>query len=251
LKLTHSLNSVNDALAQQRDFVALVSHEFRGPLAVIAASADNLLFSADGNAGAVALRIAKIRQAVRRMSMLIENVLAGDQLTAGQTPLPTNEMFDLNETLLAAKAGLDDDAARRVSFILGKEAMVTGDRNLLEILLQNLIQNALKYSSNENFVTVQLLNEEKFVIVNVMDEGIGVTINDRERIFQKYYRVAGQRVSGSGLGLYISREIARQHGGDLILAASDPSGSTFRLWLPVDGERLDGPVSDHPEQSGG
>lgn len=113
--------------------------------------------------------------------------------------------FDLNEILHTIEAGLDDNAARRVSFIRGDEATVTGDRNLLEIVVQNLIQNALKYSTATSSVTVRLSKDQGFAFVNVVDQGIGVAPDDRELIFMKYYRAPGQQVNGSGLGLYISR----------------------------------------------
>lgn len=234
VKLRQSLDSVNDALAQQRGFLALVSHEFRGPLAVIAAAAGNLSLLASGSADEVKLRISRIRKAVRRMSTLIENVLASDQLNRGQTPFSTIGIFDLNDILRNAGAGLDEDAAKRVSFIYGDAAPVRGDRNLLEVLVQNLVQNALKYSDETSAVTVRLSTGEGKVSVSVTDSGIGVEHGQRELIFLMYYRAAGQHAGGSGLGLYISREIARQYGGDLILAASDASGSTFRLSLPLD-----------------
>lgn len=234
LKLRQSLASVNDALAQQRGFVAMVSHEFRNPLAVILAAANNLSLSATGDVDNVKLRVAKIRQAVERMSMLIENVLAEERLDTGQAwSFPTLEVFDLNEVLDTAEAELDDTADERVRFVRGGEAMVKGDPNLLEIAVLNLIQNALKYSPESTIVTVELRSDEDTVFIDVIDRGIGISENDRELIFQKYYRAAGQRINGSGLGLYISREIARQHGGDLILAAGDLSGSTFRLSLPI------------------
>ena len=234
VKLRQSLDSVNDALAQQRGFLALVSHEFRGPLAVIAAAAGNLSLLAAASADEIKLRTTKIRKAVRRMSTLIENVLASDQLNRGQTPFSTIGMFDLNDILRNAGAGLDEDAAKRVSFIYGDAAPVKGDRNLLEVLVQNLVQNALKYSDETSAVTVRLSTGEGTVSVSVTDSGIGVEHDQRELIFLMYYRAAGQHAGGSGLGLYISREIARQYGGDLILAASDASGSTFRLSLPLD-----------------
>ena len=234
VKLRQSLDSVNDALAQQRGFLALVSHEFRGPLAVIAAAAGNLSLLAAGSVDEVRLRITRIRKAVRRMSTLVENVLASDQLNRGQTPFSTIGIFDLNDILRNAGAGLDEDAAKRVSFIYGDAAPVKGDRNLLEVLVQNLVQNALKYSDETSAVTVRLSTGEGTVSVSVTDSGIGVEHDQRELIFLMYYRAAGQHAGGSGLGLYISREIARQYGGDLILAASDASGSTFRLSLPLD-----------------
>ncbi|MFK4808571.1 7TM-DISM domain-containing protein [Devosia sp. ZW T5_3] len=232
--LRQSLDSVNNALAQQQDFVAMVSHEFRGPLAVIASTADNLRFSVAEDPGNVDLRIDRIGRTVKRMSMLIENILAGDRLNAGPGSFAKVEVFDLNEILHTAKAGLDDDAGRRVNFVHCGAAMVKGDRILLEVVVQNLIQNALKYSAATDFVRVQLSTDQGVAFVNVVDQGNGIAHSDRELIFMKYYRAAGQSASGSGLGLYISREIAQQSGGDLILAASDATGSTFCLSLPIE-----------------
>lgn len=237
VKLRQSLDSVNDALAQQREFVTLVSHEFRAPLAVIDAAADNLSLSASGDIADIKPRAAKIRQTVKRMSMLIENVLAGERLDAGHAPFSAIETFDLNEVLHAVEAGLDGDAAGRVNFDYGEPVMVKGDRNLLEIVALNLIQNALKYSPASSPVTIRLARNEDVASVEVIDQGGGIPPDDRDLIFMKYYRAAGQRVNGSGLGLYISREIARQHEGDVTLAATGPTGSTFSLSLPIEDDR--------------
>ncbi|MGN8118126.1 sensor histidine kinase [Labrys sp. 22185] len=246
MKLRQSLASVNDALARKQDFIALASHEFRAPLAVIAATAENLSFSVDKDTGNVRLSIAKIRRAIKRMSMLIENILAGEKLTAEQM---SPSAIDLNEILHNAKAGMDDESARRVCFISEEGAVVNGDRNLLEIALQNLIQNALKYSADDRPVIVSVSINDGSAIIDVTDNGSGISIKDRDLIFKKYYRVAGQKASGSGLGLYISREIARQHGGDLVLAASDPSGSTFRISLPLERARTGNSISGPPVSS--
>ena len=245
-KLRQSLDSVNDALVQQRDFLALVTHEFRGPLAVIATAADNLALSAAGSADDVQLRAIRIRRTVNRMSMLIENVLAGDRLDAAEKPFAVVEAFDLNEILRLAQAALDDDAVSRVTFIPGDEALVSGDRYLLEIALQNLTQNALKYSPPTSPVTVQLSIDAATAFVTVTDRGTGVPPDAHAFIFLKYYRANGQRVNGSGLGLYISREIARQHGGELTLVASDTTGSTFRLSLPLVASNAEGLQSGPP-----
>lgn len=232
-KLRRSLDQVNDALAQQRNFVTLVSHDFRGPLAVIAAAAENIALSVPGNTDGITLRTTRIRQTVKRMSMLIENVLADERLGAGEAPPAVMEIFELNDVLRSARAALDDYAASRVSFILADEATVEGSPTLVEIALHNLIHNALKYTSATDCVIVRLSTDQGLAFIHVMDRGIGVAPEYHELIFMKYYRVPGQRTKGSGLGLYISREIARQHGGDLTLTTSDARGSTFRLSLPL------------------
>ncbi len=232
-KLRRSLDQVNDALAQQRNFVTLVSHDFRGPLAVIAAAAENIALSAPGNTDGIRLRTTRIRQTVKRMSMLIENVLADERLGAGQAPPAVMEIFELNDVLRSARAALDDYAASRVSFILADEATVEGSPTLIEIALHNLIHNALKYTSATDCVIVRLSTERGMAFIHVMDRGIGVAPEYHELVFMKYYRVPGQGAKGSGLGLYISREIARQHGGDLTLTTSDARGSTFCFSLPL------------------
>src|SRR3546814_2646353 len=121
--------------------------------------------------------------------------------------------------------------------------MVKDDRILLGIAVQNLIQNALKYSATTTSVTVQASSNQDTAFVSVTDEGMGVEPGDRDFIFMKYYRASGQSGSGSGLGLYISREIARQNGGDLKLTASGTTGTTFCLSLPIEGaDQLSPPV---------
>lgn len=220
---------------QQQNFAALVSHEFRAPLGVVAAAADNLTLFPAASANEVRRRAAKIQRTVRRMSMLIDNVFAGDRLDSWQAPLTAKATFNLDEVLRTLEAGLDSDAAERVSFAYGNAVAVKGDRDLVEIAVLNLIQNALKYSAAGSPVTVQLSTGEGSARIDVTDRGTGVASGDRELIFTRYYRAAGQQVGGAGLGLYIAREIARQHGGDLILSTSDASGSTFSLSLPAAG----------------
>ena len=231
-KLRQSLDSVNDAMAQQRDFVALVSHEFRGPLAVIAAAADNLGRVKADAAGQIEPRVARIRQTVQRMSMLIDNVLTGERLGAGQ-PTTEIETLDLAGVLHTARSGLDDVGAGRIDIVGDSPAEVSGNRSLLEIAVLNLVQNALKYSPAGSPVAVRLSADRGLARIDVVDQGAGVAPDDRELIFMRYYRAAGQLVAGSGLGLYIARAIARQHGGDLVLASSGPDGSTFSLSLPI------------------
>jgi signal transduction histidine kinase len=221
--------------AQQRNFVALVSHELRAPLGVVAAAADNLSLSSAASASDVRVRAARIQRTVKRMSVLIDNILTGDKLDTWQAPFTAKATFDLNDVVYAVEAGLDSDAVGRVSFSYDDAVPVKGDRNLLEIVVLNLVQNALKYSAAGSPVTVRLSAEQGVAQVSVTDRGIGILPDDRERIFMKFYRAAGQPPNGSGLGLYIAREIARLHGGDLVLAASDADGSTFLLVLPTDG----------------
>ena len=169
------------------------------------------------------------------MSLLIENALTGDRLGAGQPAATAIERLALAPLLRTACSGLDDDGAARVRIVSDGdgEAEVSGERRLVEIAVLNLVQNALKYSAAGSPVTVRLSADRGLARIDVVDRGAGVAPDDRELIFMRYYRAAGQLVAGSGLGLYIARAIARQHGGDLVLASSGPDGSTFSLSLPI------------------
>lgn len=233
-KLRQSLASVNSALAQQRDFVAMVSHEFRSPLATISAAVDNLIVLLDEPSEGVKLRIGKIRRTVERMSSIIGNVLAGDRLVAGTEPSVMFERFDLRDALHSVISGLNEHDVKRVHISRCDTAMVECDRTLAEIALENLLQNALKYSNAKDSITVGVSIDREWVFINITDQGDGIPLEVQDLIFMKYYRIPGQRKRGSGLGLYISREIAQLMGGNLVLAASGEGGSTFSLSLPIE-----------------
>jgi two-component system sensor histidine kinase SenX3 len=109
------------------------------------------------------------------------------------------------------------------------------DGALLRQILVNLVDNAVKYSRNGDRVEVLVADEQTQVRIDVVDEGIGIATSEQDRVFEKFYRVDPAMetgVGGSGLGLYISREIAQQMGGSLILRSEPGRGSTFTLTLP-------------------
>ena len=102
-------------------------------------------------------------------------------------------------------------------------------------MLVNLVENAVKYSPDGGRIDVVLAEEPGWLRIDVADEGIGIPASEHERIFEKFYRLdaaMSRGVGGSGLGLYISREIVTQMGGTLTLRSSPGSGSTFTVLLP-------------------
>jgi signal transduction histidine kinase len=233
-RLRESLEVERQAIAQQREFVSMVSHEFRTPLTVIDGAAQSLDISKLGAEPVVKQRTERIRRAVQRLTMLIENILLADRLQ------PEHRMLRLEVVDMAALArGLCESfhfpGASRLSIDVHEPlSKVRGDRALLEIALQNLMQNALKYSPPEQPVHVVLRHTGDTVQVDVIDRGPGVAMPDKARIFEKYFRAeTASAVAGTGLGLHLSREIAIRHGGDVVLHETGPSGSTFRLALPA------------------
>lgn len=231
--LQSALETERKAVAQQRQFVAMASHEFRTPLAVIDAAAGSIDLVA--SQAPIQLRTTKIRRAVARLSNLIENFLTEDRMQAPDMGLK-HERFDLRTLSHEALEMLGRQAEGRLHIAPAPQALnVRADRSLLAVALQNLAQNALKYSAADHRVTVALFAHDGMACAEVSDQGPGIAPPDQDRIFDKFYRgqTAGTQ-SGSGLGLYLVREIAQRHGGDVVLAASGPQGAVFRLMLPLD-----------------
>ncbi|WP_259651833.1 sensor histidine kinase [Variovorax sp. UMC13] len=233
-RLLQSIEVKRNAIKQQHEFVSMVSHEFRTPLAVIDAAAQSLDISALGADPTVKPRTAKIRRSVQRLSMLIENILTVDRLQLEQRPLRL-EPVDVELLLRGLCDTFNMPGARRLRLEARVHAPeVEADRSLLEIALQNLMHNALKYSPSERGVRVVLTGEAEGVSIEVIDQGVGVAPDETQHIFEPYYRSARMaKVPGSGLGLHLSREIARRHGGEVSLVATGDDGSTFRLVLPT------------------
>ena len=117
-----------------------------------------------------------------------------------------------------------------------KWPIATGDRDKLAMALHNLIGNALKYTPAGGSVTVSVEVGSSAVLIRVRDSGIGVAPDEHERIFEKFYRSKDARVAkvtGTGLGLSLARDVARLHGGDITLESQLDRGSTFTMSLPL------------------
>lgn len=221
---------------RQREFVAVVSHEFRTPLAIVDAVAHALELSPSGQDDRVKRGMEKIRRATRRLTALIENILLDDALEVGSAP--ASRSFDLRDVIKRlGSIGLPEENARvRMDGIEAslEPAMCSGDQERVEMAIRNLIQNALKYSPADSAVGVRCEAGASFFHVTVSNKGSPIPEPERGGLFERYFRGAtSTQVPGSGLGLHISRTIARQHGGDVSLVSSDEEGTVFRLTLPL------------------
>ena len=224
------------ALATQLQFVAMLSHEFRTPLAIIDATVQRLGFAKELTPSNLAPRVDKIRRAVARILNLLENCLTEDRLAATELILHV-EPVDLKALIERGYGEAIGPSSQRIRLVLPDDAQwVEGDRHLIDIALSNLVTNALKYSPEDTPVTITLQPDAVAgqIAIHVQDQGQGIRTDDREQIFDKFFRSAdNQRIPGSGLGLHLARELARRHGGNVTLAPqSDALGAVFTLTLP-------------------
>lgn len=228
-ELRASLDVEKQARQQQLDFVSMVSHEFRTPLAIIDISTQRIAGS-PGIGGATHDRCSNIRKATRRMTRLIDGFLTLDRLDGDLRAFTVQE--ECTENIVRGAVSEWDAGRVEVSY-LNLPPRVQCDAGLLRVALRNLLANALRHSPENAPVLLQACGtSDGGVKFDVIDTGSGIPADEIPKIFQKYFRGrAAQNKPGAGLGLYLVEQIARLHGG-IIEATSNNSGSRFTLTIP-------------------
>jgi len=223
--------------ALRADFVSLVSHELRSPMAAVIGAArtlqDRWRTLAPGQREAF---LALIGDETNRLAALIGDVLDTSRIEAGTFSYSFTDV-DLGRLVrdAVATASVGQDELRVRADVAGSVPVVRGDRERLRQVLTNLIENAVKYSPAGDEVTVTVRPENGLVRLEVTDNGPGIPRDQQRLIFEKFGRaeVPGGSKPGTGLGLFIARSIVEAHGGTLDVRSRPASGATFELTLPV------------------
>lgn len=223
----------------KNDFVAMVAHDFRGPLMAIRGYAEVV-------AEDPALPPATLREFMRTIIDQTEdlNRLASDtflitQMEAGQFQYRWSEL-DLGPFMLDAVARIHTDRAVAID-VPPHFPRLTGDPERLRQVMTNLVNNAIKYSPEGGAITIRARERAPdHLLLEVIDQGLGIPPEQLGRLFRKFERVRSQghdRISGTGLGLYICRLIVEGHGGRIWVESVDGEGSVFMMVLPLDATR--------------
>jgi signal transduction histidine kinase len=227
------------------EFVAMVSHELRTPLTSIKGYVDMLL---DGDAGLLAdehlelLRIVKSN--ADRLLLLINDLLDMSKIEAGKLSLHRIPL-DLRPLIWQVAAALRphlDAKQQRLTLDLpetspdGSAPLIAGDAARLSQILTNLLSNAIKYTPQNGEITIRLTKEPPWLCIAVQDTGIGMTLEEQDHIFDRFYRArnrATRETSGTGLGLAITRSLVELHDGRITVESQPGHGSTFRVYIPL------------------
>ena len=234
------LEAQRDAVEQQRKFVAMVSHEFRTPLAVIDATAQSVdIACSQSNTISyefIAPRQEKIRRAVRRLVSLLDNFLTQERLDFydRRTQGETLDLRELASEAVKSWAHLLN-SPDQLQLESGDQVVpVCVDRAMMTLALSNLIDNALKYSPRGNPITLRVGKTQSDGWLEVEDHGNGLSMDEIDHVFDKFYRGGdAQKAPGAGLGLYLVRSIARRQGGEIEVESTVGEGSRFRLRLAL------------------
>lgn len=229
--LVHELNllfgRVTQAFDAQKNFVADAAHELRTPLAALKLQVQALRRAGDEASRDTA--IARLNAGIDRATRLIEQLLVLARQQSGNQALADAQSVDmvaLAKAVLAEMAPLAESKQIQLDADWQDNApsWVSGQPDALRILLRNLIDNAIKYTPGSGQVRVTLATHSGATVLTVEDSGPGIAPEDRSRVLDRFYRVAGSEVSGSGLGLAIVKTVADAHRARITLDASDSLG---------------------------
>jgi two-component system OmpR family sensor kinase len=224
---------MRQSLEVQQQFVADAAHEMRSPLAALKLQAQGLRRGRDGPDHAAA--VARLNDGIDRAIQLTEQLLALAREEAAEAS-SNHEEIDLLEVARSAVGDVLPQAAARgidVGVATSDPMAIQGRAESMRILLRNLLENAVKYSPPDGRVDISLLTRGEFACISVEDGGPGIPDAERERVFDRFYRLPGAGGLGSGLGLAIVKIIAERHGGTVRLDRSERLGGlTVEVCLP-------------------
>jgi two-component system, OmpR family, phosphate regulon sensor histidine kinase PhoR len=222
----------------RRDFVANASHELKTPVAAVRALAETLLTALpdDPEAGRrFALRIAREAE---RLDALARDLLDLSRVERGTLDVEPVDLVGLVKEVVGGYADRAEERRITLSSELQPGVAMRGDRAQLGLLLSNLIDNALRYTTAKGTVCVRLDAAESRAVIQVSDTGQGIPAGELSRVFERFYRVdkaRARQTGGTGLGLAIVRHVAEAHGGTVRVDSELARGTTFTVTLPVAG----------------
>lgn len=216
---------------QQQNFMMAVTHELKTPISVIRLNLETLQkYNLDPEKQKKIIRTTLDENA--RLNFLTNNILIASQLEGGGYPL-SKEDLDLSTLLRDCIQSFRNRFTDRLfNEEIEPDADVKGDALLLQMLINNLLENAIKYSPKESTITARLKKYRSGIELQILDEGPGIAEAEKEKIFSKFYRTgneATRKTQGTGLGLYLCRKIARDHNADISVTNNTPRGSNFAV----------------------
>jgi signal transduction histidine kinase len=230
-------NSAHKELEQRKDaFISMASHELRSPLTILKLQT-NMLDRQLAKQGlqAAAPALTSIETQINSITRLVDELLDVSKIQAGQLEY-RQETVDLDALLRElADTMQQTHPSHRIVLHGALQTSLLGDRDRLGQVFTNLLSNAIKYAPDAQTVEMDLSASPETVTIRVRDHGLGIPREQREKIFERFYRASGPQqraIPGLGMGLYIVAEIIKRHGGTIVVDSEVGKGSTFTVTLP-------------------
>jgi len=237
-RLARAFNAVLDRLAAalhgQRQFMADASHELRTPVSVVRTTAQVILTQESRPEQEYRESMAMVEEQSGRLKRLVDAMFLLSRAEAQGIPLVREPLYidDLVGECARALRVLADERQVTIRTCGDAEVMFSGDPTLLKQLVGNVLDNAIRHAKPGGDVTARVTRTDSRIAIRIRDNGPGIPLENRERIFQRFVRF-DHHSEGAGLGLPIARWIAEAHGGTLVLESTGPTGSCFVVTLPA------------------
>lgn len=219
---------------QKRNFLLSVTHELKTPLASVKLNLQTLEKRKLDEVTQSKL-IDKSEAEIARLENIVDNILAVTRMENKKNLLESEE-FDLSELMNYKVSQISQNFGKTHRFCtqIEKNVRFNGDPGLFDLILSNLLENAIKYSSKGSTVTVGLMKMDGHIEVLVKDEGIGISKLEREKVFDKFYRSGNEEVrqtKGTGLGLFLVKNLVGHYKGEIKVISEENVGTEFRIKL--------------------
>jgi two-component system phosphate regulon sensor histidine kinase PhoR len=234
----HDVSELSRLEKVRRDFVANASHELRTPLSAIRGFAETILSSDDLSETEQRSYVQIIHRHARRLGNIVGDLLELSEREGGATAfeLAPVDVAALADALIRDARPRFEEKQLDVSLETEGPTLAWADARAVEQVLTNLLNNAVQYTDTGGRIQVSIEGAGDFLVVRVSDSGIGIPERDRDRIFERFYRVDKARsraLGGTGLGLSIVKHLVQGLGGEISVESELGKGSTFRFTLPV------------------
>ncbi len=236
--VVHDITQLRQLNSMRRDFISNLSHELRTPVSVIRANSETLLDGALDNKQDARTFAKAILHNSERLSSMVSNLIDLSRIEYGDLKLNITSV-NLNEFIndfLVSMKSVTKKKDIEINYLSNHKNLIKADVQALERVMNNLIDNAFKYSEKGSCIEISTLQSKNHIKIMVADSGIGVPDEDKEHIFDRFYRTASARASenkGSGLGLAIVKNLINSLNGEVGVNSKRPKGSVFWFTLPL------------------
>lgn len=234
-RIEAALKEEQAARQSQRQFLSMLTHEFKTPLAVIDRAVQMVTIKLDNPPEGVLSRLNLMRDNVRRLVQLIDTWLNHDALESGRLQPRLEDVVLAKLLPEAVEQMADRHAVGRVNIFIDENVpKLKLDRQMMLLALTNLLDNAAKYSAPASEIDLRLILRGNRVGVEVIDHGVGIPENEISRVGERFFRASTTHdVAGTGLGVDIVKRVVALHGGQLDIWSQVGEGTMFSIWLPV------------------
>lgn len=232
IMLHRSLNKEKKLRGQQKNFLLSVTHELKSPLASIKLYLQTIL-KRDLDRSQINAFLNNSLKDIERLDDLVENMLIATRMENRSYSFPKEE-FDLSALVekVAERLQVHTCSTQTIYTDVTPGIKITADKFAMSLVVSNLIENAVKYSPACDEVHVTLDSEDGAVVFRVADKGIGIKDSEKDRIFEKFYRVGSEdtrKTKGTGLGLFIVKEVLKNHQASIRVKNNKPEGTIFEV----------------------